>query len=70
MDHLQFIRKIESDYLEDALESLKATPDKLVTIYLAAKEFEVAKVQRSTAAPLADGDSKFTVVHVANADAT
>lgn len=62
MDVIQFIEAIERDYLEEDLEEL--SPKDRILIYLNAKEFNMHKLQRSTAAPTNSTDTNFTVEHV------
>ena len=54
----EFISKIEDEYLEEALESLKRNPKDMVTVYLGAKEFQRAKLMRSNFIPEDDGLEK------------
>lgn len=44
----EFIETIEQDYLEDALERLTANPKDLVMVYLSSKEYQRAKLVRSS----------------------
>ena len=63
----EFIREIEDNHLEHDLNTLSAKDR--IAVYLNAKEFLQAKMQRSSAAPLGDLDTQFTVEHVENRDA-
>lgn len=59
MDVQEFIDKIEDDYLEADLESLTAKDR--ISVYLNAKEFMQAKLQRATAAPYTHDDTEITI---------
>ena len=54
----EFIDKIESDYLEEALESLTRSPKDLITAYLNVKEYQRAKLMRANFIPEDDDDEK------------
>jgi hypothetical protein len=59
MDIDSFIKEIEDNKLEIALSSL--TGKDIISIYLSAKEFQRAKIQRSTFAPKAVDDSTIII---------
>ena len=54
----EFIQTIEEDLLEDALESLSNNPEKLVSTYLSAKEYQRAKMIRSNFIPEDNDEEK------------
>ena len=53
-----FINKIESDYLEEALALLKKNPKDLITAYLNVKEYQRAKLMRANFIPEEDNKEK------------
>ena len=55
----EFIQTIEEDLLEDALESLSTNPEKLVSTYLSAKEYQRAKMIRSNFIPEDNDEEKY-----------
>ena len=59
MDIDQLIKEIEDKHLDKALKEL--TPKDLFVTYLNIKEFQRAKLQRITAAPVGDIDTVFTI---------
>ncbi len=59
MDVWGFITKIEQDHLEEDLADLSAK--ERIMIYLSAKEFMLAKLQRATAAPVTIDDTEITI---------
>ena len=59
MDIDSFIKEIEEHRLETALDRL--TGKDLISIYLSAKEFQRAKIQRSTFAPKVSDDSEIII---------
>ena len=60
----EFISKIEDEYLEEALESLKRNPKDMVMVYLNAKEYQRAKLMRSNFIPEEDDEEKNITIEI------
>lgn len=54
----EFIETIETDYLEKALKALESDPQKMVTVYLSAKEYQRSKLIRANFIPEEDQEEK------------
>ncbi len=62
----EFIQAIEENYLEKALKELSA--EKIIVVYLSAKEYQRAKLTRSNYIPEDEEDEKSIEITIKNAD--